>query len=198
MTTAVSICSNALLRLGANAISSFDEADQDGSNIELARLAVNLWPTVRRKTLRAGTWNCAIARALLSPDTTAPPFGYANRFQMPSDWLRTIAVGEDERARYRKEGNYLMSDEATLPLVYVFDNVNPETYDAALVESLELAMMAALAYPVTKSTSLASEIAALAESALRMARGLDGQDDPAETLGDFPMMASRRGRRAIR
>lgn len=194
MATAVSICSNALVRLGGDTISSFDEADSDGANIERVRAAANLWPTIRRRVLRGNDWNCAMRRVLLSPDATSPAFGFSYRYQMPSDWLRNVAVGLDERTQYRKEGNYLLTDADTLPLLYVFDNDNPATYDAALVDVLELAMMAALAYPVTKSTSLAAELHKILRDSLAQARALDGQDDPADTLGDNPLLTSRYGR----
>ena len=195
--TEVSICSNAMLRLGADPISSFDEASVTGDNIERVRLAVNLWPTVRRQVLRSHPWNVAVKRVLLSPDAMAPAFGFARRFQRPADWLRTLFIGRDEweRAKYRTEGNYFLSDAADCPLVYVFDNDNPATYDAGLVAALEMAMAAAMAFPVTKSTSLAGELAAEVRSTLMIARGVDSADDPTETLGDSPLMAARMGRR---
>lgn len=193
--TAISICSNALLRLGSDPINSFDEGDITGSNLESARLAANLWPTVRRQVLRGHLWNCALKRVLLSPDATAPDFGYSARFLKPADWLRTVQVGLDPRDRYDyvSEGGYFLSDEASLPLLYVYDNDNPVTYDSSLVAALEVSMAAALAYPVTKSTSLAQEMAAMAERHLAQARTVDGQDDPPETFGDFPLLASRYG-----
>lgn len=199
MTTAVRIASNAMLRLGADPINSFDEADETGSNIERARLASNLWPTIRRKVLRAHPWNCAIRRALLSPDATAPAFGFANRFLRPSDWLRTVAIGLDEadRPAYRTEGSYFLSDEAQFPLVYVFDNDNPATYDAMLFEVMEIAMAAAMAYPVTKSTSNQESAEQIYRDTIALARGVDGQDDPPETLGDFPLYRSRFGARLV-
>jgi hypothetical protein len=197
--TSVSICSNALIRLGADPISSFDEADQTGSNIERARLAANLWPTVRRQVLRSHPWNVALRRVLLSPDSESPAFGYGYRFMIPSDWLRTIAVGREEtdRLEYRTESGFILSNEAEFPLLYVFDNTNPTTYDAMLVGAMELAMQAALAYPVTKSTSLAGELAIQLRDMLAQARGIDAQDDPPDRLGDFPQYASRFGRRGV-
>src|SRR3546814_17689916 len=104
MTTEVSICSNALLRLGADPINSFDEADNFGSNIERARLCANLWPNVRRQVIRSHPWNCATKRVVLSPDAAAPAFGYANRFQMPGEWLRTLAVPLDRQSEARRVG----------------------------------------------------------------------------------------------
>lgn len=199
MATAVSIASNALLRLGAKPISSFDEADYDGSNIEHARLALNLWPTVRRKVLRSHPWNTCIKRVVLSPDAVQAPFGNLKRYQRPSDWLRTVAVGYDERDRlaWRSEGNYFLTDEAAFPLVYVFDNANPATYDGMLVEALELAMAAAMAYPVTGSTSLAEALAQRASQALMYARASDSQDDPPDSLIGSPLYTSRFGGRSV-
>lgn len=197
--TAVSISSNALLRLGSHPINSFDEGDPEGSNVSFARLASNLWPSVRRQVLRGHIWNCATRRVLLSPETTPPAFGWANQFLKPSDWLRTVAVGaEGERIDYVMEDRYFLANESALPLLYIFDNTNPATYDAGLVAALEIGMMAALAYPVTKSTSLAAELSQLLRDTLAQARAWDGQDDPAQTLGDFPLMRSRFGARIAR
>lgn len=193
MATAVSICSNGLLRLGADPISSFDEADLTGSNIERARLAANLWPTVRQSVLRSHPWNCAIARALLSPDAVAPAFGYAYRFLLPPDWLRTLQVGTDADSLidFQPEGRYLLCDESSLPLVYVFDNVNPGSWDSLLVEAFELAMATAMAYPVTKSAAAMQGYSEMATASFKKARSTDGQDAPAQTLGDFPLFTSR-------
>lgn len=197
MATEVSISSNAMLRLGGEPISSFDEADATGANIERVRLAVNLWPTVRKQVLRAHYWNCAIKRVLISPDATPPSFGYTNRFPRPADWLRTLQVGETERDRieFVTEGGYFLSDEDEFHLVYVFDNTNPATYDALLVACMEAAMAWAMCYAVTKSTSLRETLARELQDQLALARAIDGQDDPPQTLGDFPIYASRFGGR---
>lgn len=197
MATEVSICSNAVVRLGGEPFSSFDEADVSGDNIERVRAAANLWPTVRQAVLRGHIWNCATKRALLSPDVTPPAFGWSYRFLLPSDWLRTVALGRDPRDRfeYVSEGRYLLTNEPELPLVYVFDNTNPATYDSSLVNALETAMAGVLAYPVTKSTSLAAELDRIVGRALATARATDGQDDPPLTLGDQPLLLSRFGGR---
>jgi hypothetical protein len=195
MATAVEIASNAMLRLGGQPINSFDEADATGANIERVRLAANLWPSVRRMILRSHTWNSAIKRVLLSPDAAAPAFGYTNRYQRPSDWLRTLQVGEDPNSGidYVTEGNYFLTDEDSFPLVYVFDNDNPATYDAALSSCMESAMSWAMCYAVTKSTSLRETLAGELSNQLATARAIDGQDDPPQALGGAGLYASRFG-----
>src|SRR3546814_8035552 len=92
--------------------------------------------------IRSHPWNCATKRVVLSPDAAAPAFGYANRFQMPGDWLRTLAVTLDRYARpdYKREGNFYLCDADALQLRYIWNNENPGTYDASLVGALEAAM----------------------------------------------------------
>lgn len=195
-TTEVGICSNALLRLGGRPFSSFTEADAGDANLDHVRLAANLWPTVRRSVLRAATWNCAIKRVLLSPDAAPPPFGYAYQFQRPTDWLRTLYIGSDEcdRLDYRMEGNRFLSNESALPLRYVFDNDNPATWDASLVNAMETAMAQAMCYAVTGSASMRDTLSQELRMVLAQARNVDGQDDPPETLGDVsPLYAARFG-----
>lgn len=195
MATDISICSNASQRLGGPPISSFDEGDVDGSNLDATRLARNLWTTVRQAVLRKHNWNCAVARVLLSPDATPPTFGYSYRFLLPTDWLKTLQIGEHEDCTfgYRTEGRFILSNETPLPLVYIRDDANVSSWDAALVHAAETAMAAAMAYPITKSTSLKDQLEAEFRDLLQQARTSDGQDDPPDTLRGSLLMASRFG-----
>lgn len=186
MATSVSICSNALLLLGAQTIASFDETT------DRARLAANLYDDTRRGVLRAHPWNCCVKRVALAADTVAPVFDFAYRFALPGDWLRTLQVGEDGApVDYATEAGYLLADEDPLYLRYVFDNEAEATYDALLIEALTHAMAAAMAYPITKSASMAQLADARYQGVLRQARAVDGQDDPPQTLGDNRLLASR-------
>ncbi|MCW0370265.1 hypothetical protein [Xanthomonas sacchari] len=195
MATEISISSNASLRLGGPTISSFDESDVDGSNLDTTRLARNLWPTVRQAVLRKHSWNCATARVLLSPDAAAPPFGFAYRFLLPGDWLKTLQLGDSETCRFawRSEGRYVLCNESALPLVYIYDNTNVQTWDAALVQAAEIAMALAMCYPITKSTSLKQDLEVEFERLIQQARTADAQDDPGDTLGESLLFASRFG-----
>lgn len=184
MTTAVAICSNALIRLGSDPISDFSEGDATGANLERARIAANLWPTVRRQVLMGHSWNGCLKRVLLSPMAEPPAFGWGKQFALPGDWLRHHQVGlDDVPLEYRTEGRKILCNEDQLPLLYVWDNPNAADYGAALVGALEFAMQAAMAYPITKSTSLADSLKADLQDVLRFARAADSADDPTPTLG---------------
>lgn len=176
--SAVGICSNALLLLGAQSISSFVE-DNDR-----ALLASNLYPTIKDATLRAHPWNCAVKRVALAPDAAAPAFDFSYQFSLPHDWLRTLQVGEYGREDvYRSEGRKLLADVNPLYLRYIAD-VSEGDFDTQLVQVLTLQMAAAMAYPITKSAALSESLLRQASLALKQAQAIDGQDDPPETLGD--------------
>lgn len=190
MATGVSICSNALLMLGAQTINDF--ADQ--ANLDRAKLCSNLYPTVRDDMLRSHPWNCAIKRAVLSPDAAAPAFGYDHAFELPSDFLRVLEVGTaDTQIDYLVEGRTIQANTTVLELRYVFRNEVESTWDSSLVRLVTLAMAAVLAYPITQSSALQQSLEQKLELSLRRARAVDGQEDPPQTLGDERLLAARFG-----
>lgn len=190
--TDVSICSNALLMLGAQPINDLTE-DSDR-----ARLASNLYPSVRDAILRGFPWNCCITRVVLSPDTAAPAFDWTYQFTLPGDFVKALAVGElGAETEFRLEGRKILSDDNPCYLRYVFRNENPATWDDGLVDVVTKAMAAAMAYGITQSATLQDTMAKQAELALRRAKSVDGQDDSGETLGDFHLLRSRFARSDI-
>lgn len=181
MTSSVSICSNALLALGAHPINDFDE------DTDHARLCANLYPTVRNKLLRAHPWNCAIKRVVLSP-----VFGYGYQFSLPGDLIRVLSVGEPrDDIDYRIEGSRLLANVDVIRLRYIFRNEDESTWDAALVDVAEMMMQSKLAYAVTGSASLRDSLAQEAALLLKQAKAVDGQEDPPEELGGYPTYESR-------
>lgn len=191
MTTAVAICSQALLMLGDKPISSFDE------NTDRALVAANLYPTIRNYLLRSHPWNCATKRVVLSPDTSAPAFGFAYRFRQPDDWMRTLQVGQYDTQvmDFRHESGWFLSDEAVFYLRYIWRNEDESTWDALLIHAAVLSMRQVFAYPITASGTLEELVTTVVRNVLKEARAVDGQDQPAETFGDFPLLASRYGGR---
>jgi len=191
-TSAVTICSNALLLLGDNPISDFNE------NSDRARLAANLWEPVRNFVLRSHPWKCATKRVALAPDADGsgnlivPAMDYAMQFTLPNDFMKILQVGEyGAEVDYREESGKLLADDNPLLLKYIWRNDNPATYDDMLVWGLTNAMKAVFAYPITQSTSLEQLVEDAIKDLLRQARAVDGQDNPAETMGDTPLLNSR-------
>lgn len=184
----VSICSNALLMLGAKPISSLSE------NNDKARLAANLYEPVRNYVLRRHPWNCAVKRVALAPDTDVPAFDWDFQFTLPSDFMRVLSVGESgNESAFEIESGKLMCDDNPALLRYIWRNDNPATWDDMLVWGVTISMKAVFAYPVTQSTSLEQLVEAALVDVLKQARAVDGQDGTPPTLGDTPLLNARMG-----
>lgn len=182
----VSICSNALLMLGAQPINNFSE------NNDRARLMSNLYDGARDELLREHPWNCAIKRILLAPDIEKPAFEFGYKFTLPADFIRALSVGDEwETPRYVIEGRNILANTNSLKLRYVFQNTDVTTYDANLVRLLELLMASKAAYAITQSTSLAQYRYQEYQTALKSAKAVNGLEYPPDTLGQSPLLWSR-------
>jgi hypothetical protein len=186
--TDVSICSNALLMLGDKPINDLTE------NTDRARLAANLYESVRDAILRGHPWNCCITRVSLAPDSTTPAFDWACQYTLPSDFLKALSVGEAGlESEFRIEGRKLLCDDNPALLRYIAKNTNPATWDTCLVDVVTTAMAARMAYPITQSATLAQTLEQTAELTLKRAKSVDGQDDTGEAFGDERLFAARLG-----
>lgn len=188
MATRVSICSNALLSLGSKAIHALDpESDSD-----IVTLATNLYETRRDALLRMHPWNCCIKRVILSPDSSSAIGDYSYQFTLPADCLRVLSIADNScDFDYRLEGEHILANSNTVILRYVFKNEVESTWDAMLVQAMELCMASAMAYAITSSTTKEQFCEDAFQRFLRQAKNIDGTEEPAETLGDFPLLASR-------
>lgn len=187
MATSISICSAALLLLGDKPIADFNEGTQR------ALLCSNIYPLARLEVLRGHTWNCALKRVVLSPLVDAPAFEWSYAFNVPGDLLRILSVGYDNQPEdYRVEGRQLLYNSSVLRLQYVAD-VTEGLWDSLLVEVMTKRMVKDLAYPITKSTSLAELKAREFEIAYKRAKAVDGQENPPEDWEDSPFIAVRGG-----
>lgn len=186
--TEVSICSNALLMLGANTINSFSE------KTDRAKLAANLWEPVRDFVIRSHPWNCCIKRAALAPDASAPEFDWDYQFTLPPDYMRVISVGEfGSEELYEIENGKLLCNANPALLRYIYKNENPAKWDAMLQWAMTMAMKAVFANPTTASTNYEQIIELALQSTLKRARAADGQEGTPATLGDTPLISSRFG-----
>lgn len=185
MASKVSICSNALLMLGAQPIASFT----DGS--DRARLASNLYPGERKAFMRAHNWGALTTRVSLAPMAQAPAFGYSRQFALPGDCIRLLDVGEEgETMTYRVERKRILYNGTILPVRYIAD-LDEGEWDDSMVYAMELRMAALFAYPITASSSLADALAARAKDALKEAKTIDGQEDDTQAIEHSPLLDSR-------
>ena len=181
----ISLCSNALIRLGAKPINDLSE---DNDRVRL----VNLYDNLRDSLLRSHVWNCAVKRVTLSPSTTLPAFGFQNQFLLPDDCLRTLQVGEPEdNLNYKLESGYILADTDVVKFRYIWRNQDESTWDAMLIEGMELTLAHAFAYPITQSTAAKQDARDELVRFLKTAMSVDGVEEPGEDFGDSYLIGAR-------
>ncbi|WP_295539272.1 hypothetical protein [uncultured Pseudacidovorax sp.] len=191
MANKVSICSAALLQFGKDPINSFEE-DNDR-----ARLCSNLYPVEADSLLRENDWNCSLQRVVLAPMATPPAYGFAAQFELPGDFLRLVAVADariDSPAcrTFKVEGRRILASGTALPITYVFRS-DESVWDSKLVELMIARMLWKLAYPVTASTSLRDELRGEYQRLATLARAVDSQENPSQSLSDDYTLLDARG-----
>lgn len=167
MASQVEICNRALIKLGANPITSISD------NSKSARTLGALWDSVRRTELSKRFWNFAIARAILPALADSPAWGFSNAFQLPTDFLKIVQVSDlfvapglsdyrtGDESPYAIEGKTIATDfSAPLKIRYIQDVTDTGSWDVQFVEAIASKLAYEACYAITQSRDgqrLASE-----------------------------------------
>jgi hypothetical protein len=177
MTSEVAICNSALAKVSNNRISSLTEGSTAGD------LCNEMYARIRDRLLRRHIWNFNKKRVKLAQLATAPLFGWTYAYQLPSDWVRNIAVYPDSAGlnpthAYEVEGRTILADHEDIYLVYGASITDPNDFDGMYREALAYALAVELAVPLAKSAALRDRMATAFEAYVMEAQTIDGQDDP--------------------
>ena len=182
MASIVDIANNALNILGASTISSLTE---DTKN---ARICNQRFENVRNRVFRGHPWNCLIKRVQLAQNSTAPVIEYTYAYALPSDFLRCLKIHNGttdsvaSNLDYKLEGTNIVTDEATVYLVYVAKDTDPNNYDSYLYEVLGYQLAADIAYGITNNATLAKNLLVDADEKLRESRFVDATENSTDTV----------------
>ena len=182
MASIVDIANNALNILGASTISSLTE---DTKN---ARICNQRFENVRNRVFRGHPWNCLIKRVQLAQNSTAPVIEYTYAYALPSDFLRCLKIHNGttdsvaSNLDFKVEGKNIVTDEATVYLVYIAKDTDPNNYDSYLYEVLGYQLAADIAYGITNNATLAKNLLVDADEKLREARFVDATENSTDTV----------------
>ncbi len=189
MASQVGIANSALIKLGASVIMSFTEGSKN------ANLCNEQYVKRRDALLRAHNWNFAMARFNLAQLDDAPVFGFDFAYQLPSDWLRTVQVSDNDagvgRVVYRIEGLTILSNASDIFLRYIKQVTDPNEMDAAFREVLAWDLAVDLAQPITQSTSTQQEMKRGFAQALSQAASVDAFEDFPEEFPESDWVSAR-------
>lgn len=183
----IELCSSALIKLGANGISSFEDDTAE------ARVAASLYPLVRDAVLCAHPWSFATAQAALAKLATSPVTDFQHAYQLPNDFLKALSAGDRTRgrgARFQIVGRELHTEAPSVVLTYLFrpsEGDFPAYFSAALVTRLA----SEFCLPLTENGDRAERLAAQAEQELRQAKLADSQQDTPQRFEDFTLIEAR-------
>ena len=190
MATEVSICSNALRRLGDDPITSLTD------DTERARLCNAFYTDARDSVLRSHPWNFAITRASLAKLSDTPAYGFNYQYSLPTNPY-CLRVLEMEYPDYifkvenvATHGRVLLTDEGTAKILYIARITDTNLFDPMFVDVLTAKLSVDLAYPVTNSLQVQTQMQKLYQAKLSEARSIDGQegfidDLVSDTFTDF-------------
>lgn len=182
MASVVEIVNSALNLLGASTITALTD---DSKN---ARICNQRYEPIRNRIFRSHPWNCLLKRVQLAQDTTAPVVEYAYSYTLPSDCLRVLKLHTgaldsiEADIKYNIEGRKLVTDEATVYILYVALITDPNQYDTYLQEALAAQLAADIAYGITNNATLAKYYQEQADERLREARFIDATENSISSL----------------
>ena len=185
----VDVCSRALIMIGADPITSFD----DGNNEAL--IASNMYEDIARASLVNKRWRFATNQVILNRLTEVPTGSYYAAYQLPSGWLMTHAVTvNDNPIEYQTYGDKLFnnassSDELVLDFTYRAEEQYWPSYFTVAVE-YELAVVFAVG--LARDQQLAQLMSQQAIAAMTKARNLDGQQQTTRKLITNRFISNRR------
>ncbi len=195
-TSAVEICNLALDLLKEGPITDITTNPSTDTEVLCARW----YDQTRRAVLRKHPWNFAITRSNLAANATAPVFGYANAYDLPSDFIRLVTIGddyvEDLKQKYQLEDNQLLygGDTSTtaLPVRYVYDHTAVSQFDSLFVDCLAFELAIKMSRKITGDGEAAKEIKELLKSISPEAYAIDGQERPPQRIQRSKWIARRR------
>lgn len=185
----VDVCSRALILIGAEPITSFD----DGNNEAL--IASNMYEDVARSSLLNTRWRFSTNQAILNRLSDAPTGRFDAAYQLPSGWLMThVVTVNDTPIEYQTYGDKLFCNEASsseLVLDYTY-RADEQGWPSYFTVAVEYELASVFAVSLARDQSLAQLMTQQAATSMMKARNLDAQQQTTRKLSTNRFITNRR------
>lgn len=167
----VQICNLALAKIGSPPIASLDEDSRE------ARACSLIFEFCRAEVIQIRPWASCVKRASLAKLDAAPLFEFTAAWQLPSEFLDLVRLGDDDNAaiNHRIEGRVLLTATGTANIIYTYLNEDTSTYEPVLVDLIASRMAVDLALQVANNASMAQALTQAYEMKRQRAKAVDGQ-----------------------
>ena len=185
--TGLGICSRALIKIGANPISSFEEGTAESITANM------LYQSTKDALLSLYNWSFATRQKQLSRLTYIPTADYQYAYALPHDFLCVISAGSSGRGRgldYQIIERKLHTNSEDVILSYIFkvsEMYFPPFFDQALIARLS----AEFCLPLTESLSRTDALRRMADKDLESARIIDARQDTPQRIENFSLVEGR-------
>jgi hypothetical protein len=198
--SALSICSDALIMLGAKPIASFNEGTDESSTCD------RLYPDIRDQALLIYPWSFSFQKVALAQLVTTPTTEYKYEYALPGDKIgppralfTSNSPGDFPRKEYRIFGDKVLTDYSAVWIDYPY-SVPEYLMPVYFIQLLKYLMAWHLALPITDQADKATYWQGVAVGSpgengrggyLRTAMQIDGAGQPTNSINDFSLIAVR-------
>ena len=185
--TKIDLCARALVKLGAQPISSFNE------NTAEAKVCAELYDSTLESLLASYPWRFALEKAVLSRLVTTPVADYQYAYQLPNDCVRVLSAGSGVKSqglKYKIVGTTLHTNADQVTISYIArpdESDFPPFFSNALIARLA----AEFCLPLTESTNRTDYMYKRAEEEFKAAKLTDSQQDVPACFQDFSLIEVR-------
>ena len=180
MASDVGIANAALLKLGEQTLTAFDD---DGP---VALLVNNTYDYHRDDLLRAHEWNFAIRRTSLAASASAPDWEFDYAYTLPSAphyCIRVLTIYNPNDYDWRVEGRQILTDIGSpIYIKYIWRVTDPNQFDSLFISVFIAKLAAEWAENLSKSAELCQRLLAEYQAKLKEAASIDGQEGKTEPL----------------
>jgi hypothetical protein len=186
--SAIDICSRALILVGAEPITSFEDDTTE------ALIAGNMYEDIARTNLTSTRWRFAANQAVLNRLTDIPTGRFDAAYQLP-DYLFVHAVTvRDHPIEYNIYGNKVFcdaspNDELVIDFTYRANEVDWPSYFSVCVE---YAMATVFSTALIRDTALSSLMSGQYDFLIAKARSTDSQQQTTRKVTTSRFITNRR------
>lgn len=178
----IQLASNALILLGDEPISSFNDPGAG------AKAAANLYDSTLLSLLSSHRWNFATKKVLLSQLTASPLNEYKFQYQLPTDYITIITTYPVSTYRILEDKLYSDSNKVEIDYVYRPTEDKLPNY---FIKAFEYYLARELCIAVTEDLNKYELVNRAYEVEARKARYADSQSAPQVPIQDDPYIRVR-------
>lgn len=187
MPSETDLLNDAIGQIGASRITAIDDGSTNATHCQ------TFYPTLRDAELTAVHWTWAKRRVELAEDADGPPFEFTFSYTLPADCLKLIEyngaatdltniIGFEGRvpARWKVEGNKVLTNDGTVKIVYLARITDPNKWTPYFYQGVAAKLAGKLASAIMKDSRMALAKLEEGQYLISLAAAIDSQQSSIE------------------